>query len=636
VIATLVCSLLLWFPGHALLGRLGAHEPAAGVLGALGRGYAASLLLLSPLSLACYALHAPLWVFSAGLALLVLWGLVVCARDRASLSGLGVAFERWEWCGLALLAAHLVLAARVGGWLDGDATFHVGRMRWLIEHGFSNRDIYTRDDFFQHVYHSNLLYPLYASFAQLTGQGFLDSWFQLLPLAKLTSFAAHGYLGYRLASRRWVGWATAVLAEAARAPETYTLYPNGMAVGFLLPLALAVGVGAPLGTGGGRQSALELGALSLLLGQVHGLYALYAGLCVGSALALRMALGSAAVRRALVPCVLALAAASPFLLVSRYAFIPAAPADAQWLATPALPPKAPARAKANTENPALTPALAHGGGNLEKQLEARSDGSYVMPPLRMGGAVPLLVGLLALGACLAFDGARRLDWLALSAPVTLLGVTLLVPALCTLAVRLLQEPFAVARLSTVLNTALFAACAGALGLLLERAPRAAWLSALGLVGCALLGSQLLGHAPRSFGEHWRAALTGQSEARAQLVEHGLRRRFLASHVPPGSSVLTTPRLARYVAMVFDARVVAADRSQTHVPGLDRLRHEASLMTAKKTAPALRNALLAKHRIRWVAYRDKDRAAHAWAEALGRHLGQAGALHLVDLGERFAP
>lgn len=632
MIATLLASLSLWFPGHALLRRLGGDEPAAGLLGALARGYAASLLLLAPLSLGCYALHAPLWVFSTGLALLVLGGLVACARDRG---GLAVAFDRYEWCGLLLLGVHLVMQARVGGWLEGDATFHVGRMRWLLEHGFSNRDIYLRDEYFQHIYHSNLLYPLYASLAQLTGQGYLETWFHLLPFAKLTTFAAHGYLGYRLASRRWVGWATALLAEAARAPETYTLYPNGMAGGFLLPLALAVGVGAPLSKRGGRQTALELGALSFLLAQAHGMYAVYAGLCVGSSLLLRIALGSGAVRRALLPCLVALSAAVPFLAVSRYAFKPDAAIGTRIQnAGPRLPPEAPAAPHKPAAARPEPPALAAGGGNLEKQLETRPDGSYVMRPERMGGLLPLLLGMLSLGVCLAFDAARRLDWLALSAPVLLLLGMLFVPALCTMSTRLLLEPFAVARLSTVLATILFAASAGALALLLERAQRTTWLQALGLLGCALLGTQLLGHAPRTFAEHWRAALGAQSESRAQLAACILRRELLAAHVPPGSTVLSTPRLARYVVMVFDARVIAADRSHSSVPGLTRLRREATLATANRTPPALRNALLAKHHIRWVAYHDNLRKQHAWAEQLGRHVGVAGELHLVDLGERF--
>jgi hypothetical protein len=257
-----------------------------------------------------------------------------------------------------------------------------------------------------------------------------------------------------------------------------------------------------------------------------------------------------------------------------------------------------------------------------------------MRPDRMGGLLPLLVGLLALGACLAFDAARRLDWIALSAPVLLLCAMLFVPALCTLSTRLLLEPFAVARLSTVLATILFAAGAGALALLLERAPRTAWLHPLVLVGCALVGSQLLGHAPRSFAEHARAALGAASEARDQLADCNLRRRLLAAHVPPGSTILTTPRWARYVVMVFDARVIAADRSHSRVPGLQRLRREASLATANKTTPALRDALLAKYHIRWVAYHSNLRKQHAWAEKVGRYVGAAGDLHLVDLGERF--
>jgi hypothetical protein len=199
---------LYWFclslPGYALLRRVWPALHELGLLGVIGLSFLASFLVLSPLSLLGYALSLPLWPFSAGIALACVLGLASCVRDRAQRE-LAPMLRREPLAGWLLLAALLWLQARIGGYFGGDATFHVGRMRVLLQHGFTNRDIYLADYHFQHIYHTNILYPIYASIAQLTGASYLEAWFYSQAWAKLMVAAGHYVLGWAVTRRPLAG-----------------------------------------------------------------------------------------------------------------------------------------------------------------------------------------------------------------------------------------------------------------------------------------------------------------------------------------------------------------------------------------------------------------------------------------------
>jgi hypothetical protein len=186
---------LLWLPGLAALRRVAPAELERGLLSALALGYAMTFVLLSPCSLLCYACGLPLWVLSAVMALSVVLGVLALARARClrELARL--------WAGdlglpALLLAVLLLLDARVGGWLDGDATYHVGRVRDLLDHGFNNRDIYLAEPFFAYAYQGNLLHALYAAITQLTAGDPLFVWFASLPWAKLVIAGGHYHLAH--------------------------------------------------------------------------------------------------------------------------------------------------------------------------------------------------------------------------------------------------------------------------------------------------------------------------------------------------------------------------------------------------------------------------------------------------------
>ena len=73
-------------PGYVLVqwfeDRIGSDEDRGGLLGTLGFSYLGSLVLLSPVSILCYLLRLPLWVFSAVFVAAVVASIVVIIRRQ--------------------------------------------------------------------------------------------------------------------------------------------------------------------------------------------------------------------------------------------------------------------------------------------------------------------------------------------------------------------------------------------------------------------------------------------------------------------------------------------------------------------------------------------------------------------------
>ena len=64
----------------------------------------------------------------------------------------------------------------MGSHLGGDAFVHVGRIRFLLDNGFSNWDPCYNFDVPFPFYHTNLLHAVLASCAQLTGSDAVTVW----------------------------------------------------------------------------------------------------------------------------------------------------------------------------------------------------------------------------------------------------------------------------------------------------------------------------------------------------------------------------------------------------------------------------------------------------------------------------
>jgi hypothetical protein len=637
VVLTSVFWALFCLPGYAFVRRFWPQAREAGALYALAFSCAGSMLLLSPVSLVCYLVHAPLYVFSAACALFSLSALVWLARSGGGreLWALARGEPPLPW---VLLAGLLWLQARSGGWLDGDALFHMGRMRVLLEHGFTNRDIYLAEEHFQAIYHSNLLYPLYAASAQLTRLSYLQTWFDTEAFAKLLVAAGHYVFAYALTRQRFAAHLFALCVITANAGETYALYPNVLCVGFLLPMLLGLGFAFAAREECGPRALSQLAALDFLLAQVHGLYAVYAALLLGPVLLL--ALLSSRTRRERVLLLLAIAslgAAAPFLWVSSYATrsgsdLAAAPADDDAAqATPAPPPPPPAGI-ATPQPPAReTDALAAGGGHLEKVVEAIDDVRIVFDPRRMGGWAFVGSGFLGLAVALALRRGQRLAMAIVLVVALLMAAVLFSVSGASAALRLLRAPFVVARLSTVLTmllafgiTASLAALTQALG-----RSRALWeaLLTLSMVG---LSSQLLGHAPLRFADHVRVALAPREVRHALLDQLEMRRQLLSQRVPSGETILTTARFARQLVMLRDCYVLAADRGHTGLPGISKRRRDLVVLNAADTAWPTRAKLIAHYHLRLVAFEHRWQRRYRWAFEHGQLRGSAAGLDVIEL------
>jgi hypothetical protein len=500
----------------------------------------------------------------------------------------------------------------------------------------------------------------------------------------------------------------ALTVVTANAGETYTTYPNTVAVGWLLPMQLAAAY-ALVGRASRPRSAVVVAGCSFVMAQVHALYAVYAGLALAPALVLMGLLPWSRVRRRWIAWgLVGSLAALPFLAISQFAFKPkntggepgpALPEEQPTAAAvsparprPETPPAAevapapprtpsaevapaPADAAApvgarpkppppkwlpqiDKGKPAVpTPAVALGGGHLEKSLELDPDLVQVwMAPEQMGGKGFVLLGFfgfaLALGVAFARAAALQRHapgassqlaneaWLPLLAAGlaagTLAGVLFWPPA-TTRAVALLDQPFTVARLSTVLSTLLLLGIAVGVGSLVgmiggvSRRRLLAPVEAVVLVLAVAAATRLTGHAPMFFSEVVDLALRPQVERHATLDMLEARREMLKQVVPAGTTVLTTARFARSVVMLCDCYVIIADRGHTYLSfAADRREHLLKL-NALATPWKLRKALLDYYGLQYVIFESRFvPRIYRWAHEHGQVIGEAAGLEVVKL------
>jgi hypothetical protein len=654
VLSTDLFWICLCLPGYALVRRLWPAVHEAGFLQVIAFSMLGGFLVLSPASMLGYALGAPLALFSGALVLAVVAGLLLLIRARAHRELLQCLKREPIVAWLALFAL-LWLHARVGAYFSGDATFHVGRIRVLLQHGFTNRDIYLADYHFQHIYHTNLLYPIYAALSQLTGQTYLEAWFYSQAWAKLLVAAGHYALGYGVTRKPFVAWLLALTMITANAGETYTTYPNMLAVGWLLPLMLGSGFCLLTPDPPPRQ-AWAVAAASFVIAQVHALYAVYAGMALAPALLVALLWPRVPARRALIAYgLLGTLVAAPFLLVSQFGFRPKSDPPAAATAQPAAAPAAapapapPARprdlaADVAKGKPAVpTPAVAAGGGHLEKGLELNERTRQVwFGPEKMGGKGFLALGVAGFLLGLVGASMRRLDQPLRRAPLLAaafgalpLALVLFIPKLTTLALDYLQQPFAVARISTVLSSLLLlGACAGA-GALVEllafdKYRRA--IEALALLLAIGAATRLTGHAPLFFDELVQLARAPREARHATLGVLEARRQMLQRVIPPGTTVLATARFARSVVMLCDCYVIIADRGHTYVSFSQERRDHLVRMNALHTPWGdQRVPLLERYGLKLVVFESRHlRRIYRWAHDHGKVIGAAAGLEVVEL------
>jgi hypothetical protein len=389
----------------------------------------------------------------------------------------------------------------------------------------------------------------------------------------------------------------------ARAAESYSVYPNLLAVGWLVPMVLAAGFAAHEPDADQKRTLVSLALGSLLLSEVHPLYWAIACIALAPLFALRAIAALRARRLArgfFGACLLALLAGAPLALIARYGGQPSEQqvraAQAHAVRLPAPPSEAHA-ALPKPEKPHRS-ALETSGGHLEKQLEHGQDGERRLSVASAGGWTFLLLGLAALVPCLLWPEPLCPRMVALAVAATTLAAIPLVPSLATFVTARLLPDFGVARMITLASSLFFVALANAVAAFVDRYAALAAVRHGAVVLVVIGASQLPGHAPRSFREHVQNACGNEAKRHTLLDEHRARRGLLRAHIAAGETVLTTLREARYVVMLHDLHVVAADRGHGHVAGIALRRAQVELMTQPQTAWATRELLLRHYGLRF--------------------------------------
>lgn len=441
--------LALLIPGYVAVRRCAPAYLEAGLPATIAVSYLATFALLSPISILGYLFAAPLVVLSTACVILVLLGITAIAwygwwRELGRLALLALGVESF------FVAVDLVLSAWGGGHMVGDSWFHLTRIRFLLDHGLQNQDPYVEFAANVSIYHTNLYHAVIAAGAQLTQTDALTMWIMTFTWAKLVAFCGCYLLGWAIFERHWAAWIVALVTLTPRVAVTYLLYPNQLSFYWLLAMMMAFAIHAVRHDATWR-SALLIAAGAFVLGQVHALYAFFAGLTLAPALAVLLIVNlfrKAGRPVATLACIAGLLLGAPFLLASR--------------AT--VSPTAPAKTAAATKDNAAKPVAVKRTGFRADQYWHFENGSLMvkfnptwqrLTPLALG----VIAGLLT----------RRRSAVAVTVMIALsVAAVLYAPPVCTIIVDLLGELWILLRMQTILWVLLVNALTmGTLAYLLE-------------------------------------------------------------------------------------------------------------------------------------------------------------------------
>ncbi len=653
--------LALLLPGFALARRLAPRELGGGPLPSIAVAFVASFAALAlPIALG-YLFGAPIGLVAIGLAAFIAWGAVDLVRTNA-LRSLGPALLAAIGVELAIIVADLVFSWRHGSLLAADARVHLARIRFLHDHGLSNLDPFVGGGHPYPIYHTNLLHALLAAGSRLLGIDPLEMWFASLAAAKLMIVSGLAYLAWAVLGSRWAAWTAAVMAVAARGPFTFSLYPNQLAPWFLLPVLVGV-VARSLddrdgGAFRGRGAVfLASGAVAAVIGMFHPMYAGFAAVLCGPTLvafaAMRRLRKRPGADRAALALAGILALGLPFPLVSRALTVKekapvaapsvatdpagdAAPgvapdetaaAEAAALAETALPPGPPPAPAARppftvedgfTYRPAADPADALIFRTFGRSFTARALGGW-MPAWRLW--------VLAIGAALAIALLRRpAAWLVVGAIATIETV-LLVPDLCTLAVRSLGATWMVERFETLAFMLWIPLSAPAVAAAIEPRVRnrIGGIFARGAISLASIPLALV-HAshrpPYDWNFYWSRVRQPESSRLDREYRPLLRvQALLREAIPAGSVTLVQPFVGTRLRMLHDLVLVASERSSNGVPNGRTRRAHVDEMLRVDTDEERRAELFRRYGVdRYVVREEPADWAAWWTDARRRGRG----------------
>lgn len=626
-------SLLFWLalvlPGYVVVRHVFADDLESGLFGVVGLSYLFTFGVLSPISIACYVLHAPLVVFSAACVLSVLASLLELTRrgwwrETGRLILGAITFE------LAIVVADSVLGARIGALVGGDAVTHLARIRTLLDHGFNNSDPFVGGHFFP-IYHTNLVHAMYAACSQLTGVHHVWVWFASLPWGKLLVASGCYYMAWSVFDRRWVGWVAAIFTVGVHAPMNFLVYPNKLAPLWILPLMLGFAVRACRAPCTWK-SPIKLAAGSLVVGQVHGLYGAFAGITLGPVLAVTAIVHiflKHPGRWCLAMCTVALTAALPFLLISRATAYP----------KPGSSPKVNAGAKvesdvsadsANVESPASTNRIG------DRRVSVGPKYGWGWPRDRRSSVASIS---LALGIVCALVGRRRRQAAVLLAIAGTAAMIFYVPSLYSVAVDLFGKKWIVSRMGMVLYLGYVGLVPSSVAFLVEPFTQTGWLRWILGLPVRLLRVALVEHkgrrpsppypgltsawrfegamyraiisvlvllagmtfAPRkgpyTWEQYWSKTVAPRAQRHDYLDKTTRVMTFCKKNIPTGVTVLLEEWPGMVLTVVHDCYIVAPASGSLGVPDLNERRADLKLMLAPETRWETRRKLLRKYDVK---------------------------------------
>jgi hypothetical protein len=640
--------LLLALPGYAVLRRWDRDSLQRGFLFALGRCYLASLIVLTPASVLGYWQHWPLWSLSVVYVAGVVLGAWCLLRDRRALA----AGFRLNWLaaiGGMLFVADLWMGLRAGAHTQGDAGYHIARVRMLIEEGLSNWDPIVAQQRLDIIYHTNIYHALIAVSGQLTGSDAGLAWLATWPFAKLLAALGVAQLACSVFGAARYGWLASLALLAAQCAYSALPFPNTLAPLALLPMGLCAGAELLAGARGSPLAAAWLAASAIALAQVHALNAIFLAMLVGPILLavlvlrlLRRAAPPQPRKRRLALGLAACSASLPWLLVPGWPRIQVL----LLLAAPTLQGNAPlpqpkAAVAQHVEPSDQTPPAAdgapHKGAYKAERFRKLPNGMSVYDPGQLRGLHDIhVVALAALLVTLALRPRRQLG--ALAAFVTLTCAWLLVPPFCSVLLFVTGAPWAALRIVQVLPVAACVLLPGALLSWTTHVARLrAWQTPLQLGSAAV--AVLIGAAQMSHGEPWTGERYWQHarehEALTQWQSMVQKRELLCTNLPPHAIVMAHPRWDYGLPMHCRNFAVALGptRGWHGMPYMQERRAHVDEFFRDNTSAERRLALLRKYATRYVFTTVRTaRKIVASLPKTSRILGQSrvGAVVAIDL------
>jgi len=274
----------LALPGYALVRSWDPESLRRGFLFGLARCYLASFALLTPLAVLGYWLSWPLWPLSSAVVVGMAVGASILVHDRRALI---VALRKPNLLAAVscmLIGFDLWLGLRAGAHTQGDAGYHIARVRMLIADGLSNWDPIVAQPRLDIIYHTNLYHALIAVSGQLTGGDAAIAWLATWPFAKLLVAAGVGQLACCVFGSAAAGWIASLGMLVSQTAYSVLPFPNTLAPVALLPMGLCAASELWADAERAKRAAAWLAASAMALAQMHALNAIFLAMVVGPVL----------------------------------------------------------------------------------------------------------------------------------------------------------------------------------------------------------------------------------------------------------------------------------------------------------------------------------------------------------------